>query len=483
MIFFSFYFRSVLGISIQYEHSGKIFSRLIGTKRLLASHTGAYIAKTMADSIEKINVSIDNVYAIAMDNGSNMGKAGQVVKLYQSHLLDDFLTNRTFTFHQQANAYNLFIDRELKKHVTELKSEKYANIVHCGAHTLELCLKDALKKSPTEIQVIDESREMVKYMRTENVKNLLVTRKLPQAIIDVETRWSSRYHMLESLLRLREFCDEMKLVDGNFGATAEFWNNVEAVKKPLKYVADAMAKLQSSTLTLSDMFGIFTLLSHQLENYYKASSNELAFELVQAIKDRQPAVLETNSMFACMFLDPRFQCMLGTEQKSRAKKHLIELYHRINKNKSTTSSAVCINENSVSALELSSMSFNESGMLDESIDVGLEDILQQKCQSMPNLSTSNTNIETLLQEFDFSGNKRMKCSENVWNYWRNNIDNRPELFKLAAVLFAVPPTEVGTERNFSTLNFVLNKYRNGLSDQSIERIMFMKCNKDLLLDM
>lgn len=243
-----------------------------------------------------------------------------------------------------------------------------------------------------------------------------------------------------------------------------------------------MVKLQSSTLTLPDMFGVFALLNHQLDNYYKTFSNELAFELMRALKNRQNTVLKTPAMFASMFFDPRFQCMLETEEKIKAKQYLIELYHRINKN-STTSTSCVINENSVSALELSSMSFNESELLDDSIDVGLEDILQQKCQSMPNLTTSNTNIETLLQEFDFGGNKRMKSTENAWSYWQNNVDHRPELYKLAAVLFAVPPTEVGTERIFSMLNFILNKYRNSLSDESVERIMFMKSNKDLLLDM
>lgn len=75
------------------------------------------------------------------------------------------------------------------------------------------------------------------------------------------------------------------------------------------------------------------------------------------------------------------------------------------------------------------------------------------------------NILQILDEFNFTGNKRIPSSENVRDFWRRNIDSRPELFNLAAILFAVPPTEVGCERNFSTLKLVLTKLRNRLSDE------------------
>lgn len=151
------------------------------------------------------------------------------------------------------------------------------------------------------------------------------------------------------------------------------------------------------------------------------------------------------------------------------------IYSRIEKN--TAASIIAINEDCSSASQLSTTS-NEH---DEDMNMNslLNSIIQEKCKSMPNLNTGVSAIQTILNEFNFPGNKRMNCEANVWDYWRNNTFNRPELYRLAAVVFAVPPTEVATERNFSLLSFILNKYRNKLESSSLERIMFMKANADL----
>lgn len=91
-------------------------------------------------------------------------------------------------------------------------------------------------------------------------------------------------------------------------------------------------------------------------------------------------------------------------------------------------------------------------------------------------------IEILLEEFDFTNN-RMRSDANIFEYWTNSQESRPELYKLASVLLAVSPTDVVSERNFSVLSFIFNKYRNSLSDKSLELIMFIKCNEKLFFDL
>lgn len=80
---------------------------------------------------------------------------------------------------------------------------------------------------------------------------------------------------------------------------------------------------------------------------------------------------------------------------------------------------------------------------------------------------------------DFWNVQRIKSSESVMHFWNNNRATRPDLYRLAEVVFAAAPTEVAVERNFSTLDFILTKLRNSLSDESVERILLIKLNKAL----
>lgn len=75
---------------------------------------------------------------------------------------------------------------------------------------------------------------------------------------------------------------------------------------------------------------------------------------------------------------------------------------------------------------------------------------------------------------------RLPIGHSVIEFWQNSYTTRPELCKLASIMFAIPPTEVICEQHFSTLNFVYNKLRNSLSDESLQRILFIKLNFELL---
>lgn len=58
-------------------------------------------------------------------------------------------------------------------------------------------------------------------------------------------------------------------------------------------------------------------------------------------------------------------------------------------------------------------------------------------------------------------------------------DTEPELYKLAMVVFAVPPTEVQIERDFSDLKWIFTERRYNLSQARLEAILFLHLNKDL----
>lgn len=94
-------------------------------------------------------------------------------------------------------------------------------------------------------------------------------------------------------------------------------------------------------------------------------------------------------------------------------------------------------------------------------------------------SVQKATIRSLLDDFNYRGNNRLTSTESVTEFWKRNRNSQPELYALAEIIFSIFSTEVSTERHFSALGFVLNKFRNSLSDKSLQEIMFMKLNEEI----
>lgn len=68
----------------------------------------------------------------------------------------------------------------------------------------------------------------------------------------------------------------------------------------------------------------------------------------------------------------------------------------------------------------------------------------------------------------------------VLNYWKTRKSEYPMLFKVVPVIFAIPGTQVSVERLFSEMRFIVNDYRASLSKDSIDDIMIVRRNFELL---
>lgn len=62
------------------------------------------------------------------------------------------------------------------------------------------------------------------------------------------------------------------------------------------------------------------------------------------------------------------------------------------------------------------------------------------------------------------------------NYWHERKYTYPFLKKLAYIVHAVPATQVSVERAFSALRLILTDQRCNLSDEKMQKIMFIKLN-------
>lgn len=75
--------------------------------------------------------------------------------------------------------------------------------------------------------------------------------------------------------------------------------------------------------------------------------------------------------------------------------------------------------------------------------------------------------------------EEMSSEQGIIEYWNSKKNQNRHLYELAKCIYAIPPTEVEIERDFSLLNFVFTERRHNLSEENLAAIMRIHLNKDL----
>lgn len=209
---------SILGIRIQFMNNDGIQNRTIGMIPLDASHTAIYIVQEVMKCLQIYDIDIIQVIAMVSDNASNMIAAA---KQLDNHIrvecendeniernLPDFSSStgqaeilNTVTDFQELeliladedNYEQLFeeVIGELSKHTTNVTT------IRCAAHSIQLCVRAALKKSDFD-QFLNLSKYVVKKLHTQKYKY-----EIHKAEIDCisphpsnDTRWDSDLQMV-----------------------------------------------------------------------------------------------------------------------------------------------------------------------------------------------------------------------------------------------------------------------------------------------
>lgn len=70
-----------------------------------------------------------------------------------------------------------------------------------------------------------------------------------------------------------------------------------------------------------------------------------------------------------------------------------------------------------------------------------------------------------------------KCDSEPLNWWKENEKNFPRIAVIAKQVLAVPATSVPSERIFSAAGLLVNKLRNRLSCELVDKIIFLNKNR------
>lgn len=187
----------------------------------------------------------------------------------------------------------------------------------------------------------------------------------------------------------------------------------------------------------------------------------LARYLFDALKSRNENIFKNPFMSCALYLDPRYRNAITSnhEKVDEAKTTLMKIWRRIN---AINVTPAIVEEANVSS-DLSVDDFDES-----------EAVFQLYNPTDPNEETP-VDIETKIELFQ----PNSTTISPVLQYWESMKNFEPELYKLAMVIYAVPPTEVQIERDFSDLKWIFTDRRYNLSQSRLEAILLLHLNKDL----
>lgn len=201
--------------------------------------------------LKEYDINLLQVYCVTTDNGANMLKA---VKLLKEAVNNIELNPNDEDTNNSLELKNAMQDDLIYNRIDTLldsPSLQLVTSVRCAAHTLQLVVNDVIKHHKDELH---ECREHIKKLRTGTYKNLFATNNKKKPILDVPTRWSSTYEMVNCLLQQKEFVIEITGSDRKVNISAETWAFLIHFEEAFRPVMVATKKLQKEQFVMGDFY-------------------------------------------------------------------------------------------------------------------------------------------------------------------------------------------------------------------------------------
>lgn len=319
--------RKILGITAQFIQRGKLMSRILSIEDMTERQTGENLKQRINDVLDRFKLDIKNVYAATTDNGKNMVKCTEILRdqqelsllnslgsISEDKLLDADLINGEVDYEidEEYGRKLMEDDNDIDNLITKVddiisSSEGCIESIKCGAHTFNLIVKDAL--ATVNDEWLKEIRKMVKTSKRVEYRALFTIARIPLPKLDVETRWSSTWDMVESIekyeLIVKEIgskCSALRLSDDTWARMKDFKNGFECVYSAVK-------ALQSENIIMGDLLKIIKQCQFSIKKL--PCENPFVRGLNDAIDNRIKKLVDNNAFRAAMLFDPRW-CFLDS---------------------------------------------------------------------------------------------------------------------------------------------------------------------------
>jgi hypothetical protein len=201
-----------------------------------------------------------------------------------------------------------------------------------------------------------------------------------------------------------------------------------------------------------------------------------AHDLREAMKTREKKLLETDIVLEGLYMDSRLNVVLSDEQCAKARALLKQTWKKIQKlsEKSPDLAPENIEEPGPSTrppLPLDVPYINKDLL-------PIEDMLVRTEMSRGLSTGKRPSIDICIREL--RGLPRVPLETNIIQHWCSKTTANSQLARMADIILASPATQVSVERLFSSLKFLLSPLRTNLDSNLLQRMLFIRSNKDLL---
>lgn len=235
-----------------------------------------------------------------------------------------------------------------------------------------------------------------------------------------------------------------------FEVNETFWVQVEEIVSALQHTFNLTIEMQKVGYGLSDFYIGWLRAKKNLQRIVKSDPNfDLAAKLIDNMNKRAPSLFTSPLLLCAVYLDPRINFMLSTEQKAVAAMNLNKINER---------------------LQETSHKGNETA------DNTLDEILQEfHDQHGGNQNRANN----LIQDIAVYEEERFDIKKTVMQFWEEHSQKYPTLCVLAEIMHAVPSNQTCTERAFSSFSYIRSKHRMSMSPQNLSNVLMVRLNKDI----
>ena len=342
----------------------------------------------------------------------------------------------------------------------------------CAAHTLNLCVSDALKKVVVLRETIEKSRKIVGFFKhsvvaADNLEKYQLS--LGSSVLkpkqDVATRWNSQFYMLQRLLEIRI---SLTHVLSTFPSAPENLDTNE-----WEIISDAVKILEpfeAITRELSgEKFVTASLIIPLIEGcVYALNLLDFKTDICRNLKDifiheiipnRFNFMYTKTKILMATAMDPRFKlsAIEKTEHRDSARELLVNELDSIIED--SESNSVTNTSNSSTAAQSSSTIWQRF----------------EKRKREHNTTVSiNQTAEHILDKFFELHLEERAVDPLLW--WETKANVMPYLYKLSRKVLMIPATSVPSERLFSKAGQLCNDRRNRLTPKHINEILFLNSN-------
>lgn len=245
--------------------------------------------------------------------------------------------------------------------------------------------------------------------------------------------------------------------------TAAFWDNLNEIVTVLEIPFIATQNMQRVGYGLTDFYIGWMRMNRSLPRHVDGRL-KLAENLIAELKRREGVLLDTPTMLAAMYLDPRIKYKLDDTQKECAMLALEQLHIRV----SNSSMENAVNQSSNDTLD----ELNASAAYAHS-----DNSNNNNNNRAAEMNVYLKPIRDCFVQYDCALPGNIKSS--VMDFWKNNKHKFPILYELVCIVHAVQAGQCCVERNFSGFSYVYDCHRIKLLPKNIANIMMVKLNKDV----